>query len=211
VASREKDALKATATGATAGAGLGPWGAVIGAGLGLVQNIWSARRADSAHQREVRDLQRAGLNPILSARGSGAEVGPMESMASSGAQAARTAAEIELIKSQTDLQHAQATHARAQAWELMSFAPGRGAETQMRTALLAADEATRRQQLPLLLERAREEIAMIQSSSRAARARAMLDEAALEGALNQEEWERLIGEMGPATRFFLEILRSLRR
>ncbi len=37
-------------------------------------NAWSQGLADSAHQREVLDLLKAGLNPVLSASGSGASV-----------------------------------------------------------------------------------------------------------------------------------------
>lgn len=40
----------------------------------LKVNTWSQQLADSAHQREVLDLYKAGLNPILSASGSGASV-----------------------------------------------------------------------------------------------------------------------------------------
>lgn len=40
----------------------------------LSTNAWSQGLADSAHQREMLDLYRAGLNPILSASGSGASV-----------------------------------------------------------------------------------------------------------------------------------------
>lgn len=67
------------------------WGAIAGAGLSLLGNLagtginyktakklmemqmeWQTHMAQNAHQYEVKDLQAAGLNPILSAGGEGA-------------------------------------------------------------------------------------------------------------------------------------------
>lgn len=81
------------AAGAAAGSSFGPWGAVIGGSIGALGGFGSSksglsakqaillaqyqaqqeeRRMKNAHQWEVKDLIKAGLNPALSATGSSA-------------------------------------------------------------------------------------------------------------------------------------------
>lgn len=206
-----------------------PWAPVLmGAGT-LLSQIWNSaeaaknrrfqeRMSSTAHQREVADLRAAGINPMLSKMGSGAsspsgdraQIEDMGRGLSNALQAQMLRAQIDLTKAQTQREVATA-QATVNATE-ESFA---GRDFRLQSLRSAADLAglsvqERRQLVPVALERARAEIQQIANSAEAARARARLDDLDSVRAMNEAEFEKLLGEASPALRSLLLIVRSLR-
>ena len=100
------------------------------------QRDWLTEMSNTAHKREVDDLRSAGLNPILSAGGSGADVsggaaasiGQLENPVSSGIQAAKTVLDMENVSSDTDLKSAQAVQSDAASKDLAASAALKNAQ-----------------------------------------------------------------------------------
>lgn len=120
-------------------------GSLVSGGLGLVGDLFSAHQARSeasrnrsfqermsntAHQREVEDLRKAGLNPILSVNRSGAStpggsMAPppqMNSAVSNYNQSRLISEQIKNIKADTDLKNENADYVNFQqaklGWEV---------------------------------------------------------------------------------------------
>lgn len=171
------------------------------------------RMSNTAHQREVRDMMAAGINPMLRHMGgSSTPAGAVAQMREPVSSAVATALEAKKLQADIELTQSQAQLIRTQTSDILqTAASGRLEKIRADADLSQLSLSQQREMLPLVLERARAEIEAMGSSARAQTARAVLDEAAAEGAGNLEDFERRIGEAGPWVRQLYHLIRLLKR
>lgn len=193
---------------------LGIAGPIIGTAIGIreaqKQRDFQERMSNTAHQREVEDMRKAGLNPLVrEGGGSSTPPGAMPDVGNPGA-GLLLAAQIRQMEAGTRNTDA---HTRAIDQEVgfkaQEFNP------RLRKLIGDADvseltAAERRKLLPQVVAQVKADIASKLGGARASVARAELDKLAREGAANQAELERLLGKGSPALRLLFELMRSSR-
>jgi hypothetical protein len=164
--------LSTTAQGAAMGSSFGPWGSVIGAGIGAAASLFGGKKQNEAnaqmaqqqmdfqermratqYQTAVADIKAAGLNPMLAysqggagtPQGATAQMGnPLGEAGNSAREGAMALAQMQQLKTQNELTQSQSVQSIANA----NLADEQAKTESERQALIREEAARERAKQP---------------------------------------------------------------
>lgn len=202
--------------------------AAVGGGI---YSAWSAKReaeknrdfqermSSTAHRRAVQDMKLAGINPMMAA-GSAASspsgsVAQVPDFGEIGSKSVLTALAVKQARENLILTRSQAAKnvVEAEYTTMQSRQIGEGGvvrrQREMDLSLSELNLAERRNLFAPVIARAYAEVDQIGSASRAANARAALDEFAKRGAMNAAEVDELVAKFPEWARLFGPLMSKL--
>lgn len=198
-----------------AAAGIAAAGGIISSALNAREarknREFQERMSSTAHQREVADLRAAGINPAFrSMGGASAPPGDRAEIEDVVGKGVSTALAAKQMQANIDLTKAQAEKLRMESASInMEWEAGKWDRLVSEKEISQMSAEQKRMELGFLRRQLEADIQQRVSSAEAARARAALDRAALTGALNVQQFEERVGELGPILRNYLMLIRSI--
>lgn len=188
-------------------------------GGSILQYKLSKKNTDTAHQREVADLKKAGLNPVLSAMGGRGASDPVSpDFGETVGKGVANALALAQMRANVDLTRAQAFETQARGSGLaIDNATRAGTQehdinvARLKSRLAELDVEQRERLLDTAVAKAKAELAQTEASAKSLKARAQLDELARVGAKNIADLEAKLGAGSPAALLILKYLSVLMR